>query len=326
MQNILRKSIKDSYHLLFFYATSKLKKKKRILFDLIHEPYYFCCVSKSQKKENSMFLKSSPAFFLLLIPLIVQADLSNETIGSKKFLSFMHENNIPLRSDGKIAIPQHIKHVKLDIGLSYSAPMSQYWLSHENDLMVFGFEPNPDCKISLLQGATKRHPSHGQPLEPKFIGTNFFLIPCALGLSNSATAIFFITKEDCGCSSLYFPKYFEINKVIEVPIFSLSDFFDIFPFDTHPIIDYIKIDTQGCDLNIAKSAGNYLAEKVIYITLEAENSQYENTNNSFEAIDTYMKSIGFIRFISPYTNDPTFFNTRFRDYVKTNPIQIYQQG
>ncbi len=231
----------------------------------------------------------------------------------------------PLRSDGKIEIPPHIKHIKLDIGLSYSAPMSQNWPSHENDLVVFGFEPNPACVASIFQGATKWHSSHGEPLETKFIGKQFFLIPCALGLSSNTMIKFFVTN-DCGCSSLYPPKFFGIERTIEVPIFSLSNFFDLFPFDTHPVIDYIKIDAQGADLDIVKSAGHYLAERVIYITLEAEDSQYENTTNSCQTIDTYMKSIGFIRHTSPNTADPTYFNPRYSDYIQNNPVYIYQKG
>ena len=102
------------------------------------------------------------------------------------------------------------------------------------------------------------------------------MIPCALGLSSNTDGKIFYNQRDCGCSSLYIPKYFDIDQIIEVPIFPLSDFFNIFPFDTHPVIDYIKIDAQGSDLNIVKSAGNYLKEHVVYITLEAENAQYAN--------------------------------------------------
>ncbi len=228
-------------------------------------------------------------------------------------------------SDGKIKISPHVKHIKLDIGLSYSAPMSQYWLSHEDDLFVFGFEPNPACVTSIFQGAMKRHVSHGDPLKKKFIGKSFFLIPCALGLSSN-TMIKFIVTKDCGCSSIYVPKSFEIERIIDVPIFLLSNFFDLFPFDTHPVIDYIKIDAQGSDLDIVKSAGHYLAEKVIYITIEAENSQYENTVNSSQDIDNYMRSIGFIRHKSSHTSDPTYFNPRYSEYIKNHNVQIYQKG
>lgn len=233
---------------------------------------------------------------------------------------------VPLRSlDKKIEIPLHIKHIKLDIGLSYSAPMSQYWLSHEKDLIVFGFEPNPACVESILQGATKRHKDHGDPLQLHYIGKNFFLIPCALGISNSPITKFIITT-DCGCSSLYKPKFFEVERVLEVPIFSLKDFFDCFPFDTHPVIDYIKIDAQGADLDIVKSAGAYMQERVIYITLEAEDNYYENTVNSTQDIYKYMQSIGFIPYKSSQVQDPTFFNSRYAAYVHTHRVQIYQKG
>lgn len=232
--------------------------------------------------------------------------------------------SIPLRSDGKISIPDHIKHIKLDIGLSYNAPHSQHWLTQENNIIVFGFEPNPDAVKEIKKGAVKRHPAHGQPLDVKHIGNRFFMVPCALGTSKSGKVRFFVTKEDCGCSSVYEPIEFQVEKIIDVPMFSLSDFFDIFPFDTHPIIEYIKIDTQGADLDILKSAGNYLKDHVIYITVEAENGQYKNTANSLEEIEKYMIAMGFIRFFTKDTRDPTYLNTRFIEFAKKNPIKIFQ--
>lgn len=234
-------------------------------------------------------------------------------------------DHVPLRADGKIAIPESIRHVKLDIGLSYSAPMSQQWLLREENLMVFGFEPNPESVQSILRGATKRHPMHGDPLEIRFIGTEFVLIPCALGISESLTIPFYVTAADCGCSSLFKPKTLAIAEVIEVPVFPLAAFFEIFPFDTHSVIDYIKIDAQGADLDIVKSAGHYLAEHVIFITIEAEDNHYEGTMNGVDTINAYMHGIGFIPYKSPYTMDPTYLNTRFIEYIKDHPVQIFQQ-
>ena len=66
-------------------------------------------------------------------------------------LKTIMQETISFRQDGKIEIPTHIKHIKLDIGLSYFAPMSQYWLTHEDDVLVFGFEPNPAAVSSILR-------------------------------------------------------------------------------------------------------------------------------------------------------------------------------
>lgn len=240
-------------------------------------------------------------------------------VHAQQNLKTMVSSIIPLRADGKINIPPHVKHVKLDIGLSSSAPMSQQWLTHEDDLLVFGFEPNPNAVRRVLSG---------KEFNKDFIGKSFFLIPCALGLSKDIMIKFFVTSGDEGCSSIYTPKHsiHHVAKIIDVPIFSLAKFFDLFPFDSHPVIDYIKIDAQGADLDIAKSAGNYLKEKVIYITLEAENAQYANTENSEQEIERYMQSIGFIRQESVNTSDPTYFNTRYSSYIKTHTIKIYQKG
>jgi len=226
---------------------------------------------------------------------------------------------------GKIIIPEYIKHIKLDIGLSYSAPMSQHWLMEEQNLWVFGFEPNQRSAESILNGASKILPSHGEPLEKRFINERFFLIPCALGISSDHMMPFFVTA-DCGCCSLYKPKELELEKMIQVPVFNLEDFFNIFPFDTHPVIDYIKIDAQGADLDIVKSAGKYLAQRIVFITVEAENDAYENTHNSSQEIDNYLYSQGFQRYTSALTGDPTYINLNFVDYARDNSIIIYQQG
>ena len=249
---------------------------------------------------------------------------ANDEISHKKeeLTQILIEENVPFNSsDGKIKIPPHIKHIKLDIGLSYAAHYSQYWLTHEEDLMVFGFEPNPAAISSILAGPI-RYPNG---LQKKFMGKSFFLIPCALGLSDDTTIKFYITKKDGGCSSIYMPNYLEVEKTIAVSIFRLSDFFDLFPFNLHPVIDYIKIDAQGADLDIAKSAGDYLKERVVYITLESGNYHYKGTVNSEADIDSYMKSQGFVRHRSSDTLDPTYFNSRYTDYIKNNRITIYQK-
>jgi hypothetical protein len=108
-------------------------------------------------------------------------------------------------------------------------------------------------------------------------------------------------------------------------MFSLAEFFDLFPFDSHPVIDYMKIDAQGADLDIIKSTGRYLAERVKYVTLEAENDQYENTVNSSKDIDDYMRSVGFASYRFGDTTDPTYVNLNLSSYVRTHHVQIYQK-
>jgi FkbM family methyltransferase len=221
------------------------------------------------------------------------------------------DNTKLMIDNGKIVIPKDTKHIKLDIGLSYSAPHSQLWLKKEKDLIVFGFEPHPDCVKSINEGAIKRHESHGETLEIKYINKNFYLIPCALGLKNENVK-FYSTINDVGCSSVFEPHNMnDIAKIINVPCFTLKTFFDLFPFEEFNLIEYIKVDAQGSDLDIIKSGGEYIKNNVAVITLEAENAGYKNTNNSEADIFNYMESIGFKYVKSNLTLDPTFINTKF---------------
>jgi len=214
----------------------------------------------------------------------------------------------------KISIPSHIKHIKIDIGLSYHAPQSQRWLESEEDLFVFGFEPNPRSVKAILSPDNKlRDPGHGVILDTKYINKNIYIIPVALGNVKNTELNFYITEFDEGCSSIYEPKTFfsKTNEIIKVPVFTLADFFVLVP-DNIKYIEYIKIDAQGSDLNIIKGGGNYISEKVVYVTLEPESHVYNGCNhNTHENIKIYMESIGFKEIQHPNTTDPTFVNLKY---------------
>jgi FkbM family methyltransferase len=231
------------------------------------------------------------------------------------------KNNI-ITKNGKIVIPDWVQHIKLDIGLSYSAPQSNVWLNNQDNLLVFGFEPNPDsCKSILSPNNKKKHYGHGDVLQYKYITENKFkLLPIALSDKNGILD-FYVTEKDEGCSSLFRPVYDNIKSIIKVPIYTLADFFQILPENL--IIEYIKIDAQGSDLDIIKGGGKYISERVLCVTLEAENQQYYGTNNHVNKIIEYMESINFELCKHPNTDDPTFFN---RNFSNSKNIFIYQKG
>ena len=236
------------------------------------------------------------------------------------------ENGVKMK-DGKVLIPEWVKSVKLDIGLSYSAPISQQWLEKDENLMIFGFEPNMNSVIRIKDKNNVAQEGHGKPLENKYLNKNMFVIP--IGLSNNEKPVlkdFFITEVDEGCSSLYKPKlgFRKVTGKTKVPIYNLKLFFDLFPWDRFEYIEYVKIDTQGNDLNIVKGMGDYI-ERVVFITLEAENRCYEGCeeNNLGNMID-YFESKGFMYIKHKNTEDPTFVNKKYMNIM--GKIEIYQKG
>lgn len=214
------------------------------------------------------------------------------------------------------SIPNSCSHVKLDIGLSYNAPQSQSWLSREDSgLMVFGFEPNP-ASIACITNKNNQK-------QHRYIEEGRFVIQqCALSsVSEPTTMKFYVSQNDCGTSSL-FPndetRLGKIKEVIDVPVYSLKMFFDGFPWDRFQYIDYVKIDAQGSDLNILKSAGSYLSERVVYVTAEGDGNQYIGAAEcSATNIISYMESQGFMRIHHTNTIDPTFVNKKYIELSKS---------
>jgi len=218
-------------------------------------------------------------------------------------------------------IPENIKNIKIDIGLSFNLPHSCIWLANNttNDLFVIGFEPNPSAYNHSI---FKKNSSNYKD--------RFAFLPVALNNVKEQTVMkLYDMENDCGTSSLYYPldgfNLGKIKNIIEVPVFSLKDFFDIFDWNRFPYIEYLKIDAQGSDYNILLSAGDYLKDRVVYITAEPEFMAYENcqNNNAYE-MAKYLASQGFIGVSHPNTKDPTFLNMKFYDLK--DDIFIYQKG
>jgi hypothetical protein len=218
--------------------------------------------------------------------------------------------------------------VKLDIGLSYNAPQAQTGLSHEDSgLMVFGVEPNPESVARIMSKDNKKQPGHADCLEHKYLDEGrFVILACALSsVSEPTTMKFYVSSNDCGTSSL-FPndetQLGKIKEVVDVPVYSLKMFFDGFPWDRFEYIDYVKIDAQGSDLNILKSAGSYLRDRVVYVTAEGDGNQYIGAHEcSTQNIIEYMTSQDFIQIRHPKTSDPTFVNKKYIKISKSIYIE-----
>ena len=215
-------------------------------------------------------------------------------------------------------IPENIKKIKIDIGLSYNTPHTCIWLDNNptNDLFVIGFEPNPSAyKHYIFQNNLLKYKD------------KFTFLPIALNNCNEETTMnFYDMEQECGTSSLYYPidhRLGKIKNIINVPVFSLKHFFDKFDWNRFQYIEYLKIDAQGCDYNILVSAEDYLKDRVVFVTAEPECECYENCqDNNVYNITQYMNSQNFVKILHPNTKDPTYLNMKFYD-LKDN-VFIYQ--
>jgi len=219
-----------------------------------------------------------------------------------------------------LVVKENITHVKIDIGLSYNAPQSKRWLGKEPNLLVIGFEPHTESIENIVSNVIPNN---------SFMKERFYIFPFALqNVIEHCKMEFYKTSNDPGTSSLYKPideKLGMYKQETSVPVYSLKHFFDLFPFDKFEYIDYIKIDAQGSDYDILLSAGDYLRERVVFITAEPEDSQYEDCkHNNTKNMEEYLFSQNFVRIYDRPTEDPTFLNKKFQHLADS--IYIEQRG
>ena len=238
-----------------------------------------------------------------------------------------------LFDNDKLVVGENIKRIKFDVGIAIEAIHTEDWLNKEpNDLLVFGFEALPYCIQETKKYFSQKISKWNQTnkIDTNWLNNQFLIVPVALGATRAESVPFYVTSSvNVGCSSILKPTEvlgnlgITLDKIINVPMCPLSDFFELLPLDKIEYIEYIKVDVQGTDLEVIKSGGKYISEKVVFVTLEAETTQYElaNDNNSHN-MKEYMESIGFKHIIHPNTRDDTFVNKKFEHLA--NDIYISQ--
>jgi len=219
----------------------------------------------------------------------------------------------PLLKNNKIFIPERFKKVKLDVGLSINAPNTEIWTENENNLLVIGFEPSSLCHDSFINN--NREMANKYPeyvfIKPDKIFDSFFPLKCALSNGQPRYQTFYNTGNDLGCSSLYEPVYFPIKQIEEVPVITLENFFDLFPWDQISYIDQLKIDTQGSDYEVLLGAKNYI-NNIIYITLENSTHGQYKKEEDYNKFDDYLKQFNFVKIKEEGINS-TYLNYNYLD-------------
>lgn len=222
-------------------------------------------------------------------------------------------------SEGKIRIPEKCTRVKIDVGLSNNAPHAEIWLEDSDDTCVYGFEPNP-YNIKYMKEFTEDQKYQIIQLNPQRIDDNFFIVKCALSDWEPRFTKFYCTEGDPGTSSMFEPtrqyeNAFKLKDVVEVPVITLKDFFDLFPWDKVSYIEQLKIDAQSSDFDIVRGCGDYLSERVVYLDVEITTfNQYKHFENPNE-FHNYILNSGF-EVISTGGNC-TYYNKKFSDIKDT---------
>lgn len=241
-------------------------------------------------------------------------------------------------SDSFLSIPENMKYLKIDVGLSENAPQSQEWIENDLETFVFGFEPILESRNSIKSGIS-RWPTK---LDPKYIGARILIVPCALFSKHIIGGMEFnVTKDDPGCSSLLVPVNFEVAYTEHVEVWTIQEFMKFVNPARFPMVDHLKIDVQGSDFEVIKGIGESFS-RFLAITVEIDTNGYRGTSNNYVEMYKYMHRRGFFRLRFPWLlialmkfrgvtleinlGDPTFVHYFRLFKLKNRKLYLYQRG
>lgn len=225
--------------------------------------------------------------------------------------------------NGTFVFPEAVRFLRIDIGLSTHASHSAWFLGLYKDRGSIGIEPDPRCCQELLNGSTllpevKRIVVNKQLIQHqgRDIGTvdsRFIFVHCAISDVPHPTRIpFYLTNAQLagsnhqyrvfGTSSFHQPTEahpsggYTVQDVLALP---LRDIISAIP-DRFGFIEEIKVDTEGHDYQMVKSAGEGI-RKAVYVTVESgltaprhhHGVVADARNSTRSVIRAYMESMGF---------------------------------
>lgn len=162
-------------------------------------------------------------------------------------------------------------------------------------LNVVGFEPDADEGNRLQEQGSKGSPAF----------RSLSYLPWGLGETDGQHLLHLCRSP--GGSSFYEPNHallqrfpdadrFDVMTTRLVPVRSLDSLMRDPAVQMPKSIDWIKIDTQGSELDILRGAKQALADQVIAIEVEVEFAQLYESQPMFRDVDAWLAACGFTLF------------------------------
>jgi len=246
--------------------------------------------------------------------------------------------------EGKFVFPDTVKFIRIDVGLSTHGSHSASFLHLHKDRGSVGVEPDPRCVEELIHGSdllpeVKRVVINTQSVMYHKenicnLASRFILVNCAVSDRGVHDYVpFYLTDAQSagdnnqykifGTSSLHMPTSkhpsggYHIQNVLAMP---LSEIIEAIP-DRFTFIEEIKVDTEGHDYQVVKSAGEFI-KRAVYVTVECGTNAprhhhglvVDSKNSTRSAIEEYMESMGF-RVDFEDSTDQRYINVKLKHLV-----------
>jgi FkbM family methyltransferase len=171
--------------------------------------------------------------------------------------------------------------VLIDVGAS--GGLKKRWDTIKKNIQIIGFEPDDNAFKLLRSNSNKK----------------FIYLKKALS-DRKGPATFYVAKKQQVSSMLkpnrffinYFgnPNRYDIVKTTEIQTDTLDNQLKI---NDLPDPDFIKLDTQGCELSILKGSSGTLQKSVFGLEVEVEFHEFYEKQPLFSDVDKYLRDFGF---------------------------------
>ena len=190
--------------------------------------------------------------------------------------------------------------LRFDIGTSTNMPNGFEWLKEDKKIFVIGIEPHPE-HFTAVKNELKQsnYEDRCYLIEAAIDNVSYSTKKTFYGLDGPETGCSDKTLSgyDTGTSSLKKPKGRFTNSIKEIYNVNTISLKYILDHLDYGIIDYIKVDTQGNDLNVLKSLGCHI-KNVLTIQSEYDSSgEYQNANTGYE-LDIFLSENNFEKYES----------------------------
>lgn len=203
--------------------------------------------------------------------------------GNRVSFNPIHQAGRALRHAGnKLLNLGSIRGTWIDVG-AYHGDLTIGYARHNPGLTIYAFEPNLSAAATLIGRAP-----------------NYFVLPMAVA-ETDGTAELNVNTFDAASSLLPFNEQalqtwiggdaLKVESKVSVPTVRLDTFMKFMKIDK---VDFLKIDTQGMDLSVVRSAGKRLSD-IAKITLEVDVTPtrlYSGASSKKEVV-TFLKEAGF---------------------------------
>tara|TARA_R110000796_G_scaffold207389_1_gene323697 strand:+ start:16 stop:942 length:927 start_codon:yes stop_codon:yes gene_type:complete len=233
--------------------------------------------------------------------------------------------------NGVIKTPDNCTKICVDVGLSETAPNSAVWMKNDPRRCVVGIEPleynwgklngtdgTEEPSIESVDGKELEHYgtdfTAGYPAirtksqsvyttvdgtgERTLIKDKFYGLQCAIDNIDTPEEKLFYHMNEEGSSSLLKPSEkheSSIKKIEKIQCVNLNSILSHIDWEKFKFIEHLKIDCEGHDLEVIKSAEDYL-ERIVFITYEmsTHNEGHWEGHYNFEDSKHYLTSKGFV--------------------------------